>query len=261
MRRGLSRVELLVVMAILATLTGLLLPAVQSVRGAGLKLQSQNNLRQIVLAMHHYAADHGGALPNDSLGATSWSRLSRLLPYLEAKAKTFVSPADPTADPSSKTRCSYAANWQVFKDNAKPYLWGKPNLPATFADGTSTTILFAEHYSLCGTMPFTWLPTSPMHYGTLGYSAVFACDVGPVRRGLVSVASEPGKTFQVRPCPHAECGSLPRCDWTLAQTPHAGGMLVAMADGAVRTVAPTVSEQTYWAAVTPAGGEVLGADW
>jgi hypothetical protein len=38
-------------------------------------------------------------------------------------------------------------------------------------------------------------------------------------------------------------------------------MLVALADGSVRTLAPSMSEYTYWAAVTPAGGETLGTDW
>jgi len=38
-------------------------------------------------------------------------------------------------------------------------------------------------------------------------------------------------------------------------------MLVALADGSVRTIAPSISAVTFWAAVTPAGGEMLGADW
>jgi hypothetical protein len=38
-------------------------------------------------------------------------------------------------------------------------------------------------------------------------------------------------------------------------------MLVALADGSVRTVAPTVSPYTFWAACTPDGNESLGPDW
>jgi hypothetical protein len=38
-------------------------------------------------------------------------------------------------------------------------------------------------------------------------------------------------------------------------------LLVVLADGSVRTVNPNVSADTFWAAVTPAGGELLGADW
>jgi hypothetical protein len=38
-------------------------------------------------------------------------------------------------------------------------------------------------------------------------------------------------------------------------------MLVALMDGSVRTIAPHISEATYWAAVTPNGGEMLSRDW
>jgi hypothetical protein len=38
-------------------------------------------------------------------------------------------------------------------------------------------------------------------------------------------------------------------------------MVAGMADGSVRTLAPGMSGATWWAAVTPSGAEVLGADW
>jgi hypothetical protein len=38
-------------------------------------------------------------------------------------------------------------------------------------------------------------------------------------------------------------------------------MLVALADGSVRTISPTISEWTFWAACTPDGNEALGSDW
>ncbi len=66
--------------------------------------------------------------------------------------------------------------------------------------------------------------------------------------------SVPGKTFQVRP-------RLENADPSIPQTPHLAGLTVALFDGSVRTISPSVHESVFWAMVTPAGGEVLGSDW
>jgi len=64
----------------------LLLPAVQSARGAARRAQSMNNMKQIMLALHNYHATHGKFPPayatdEDGNPTVSWRVL--ILPYLE----------------------------------------------------------------------------------------------------------------------------------------------------------------------------------
>ena len=89
-RRGaFTLVELLVVIAIIGVLVSLLLPAVQYARESARRTRCQNNLRQMVLGLHHFAGCHGyfpsayeaaGTLPG-------WGWGSAILPYIEQQAR------------------------------------------------------------------------------------------------------------------------------------------------------------------------------
>jgi prepilin-type N-terminal cleavage/methylation domain-containing protein len=89
---GFTLVELLVVIAIIGVLIGLLLPAIQAAREAARRSSCQNNLSQLILAVHNYEMAHGvypagtmdgkGPILSQQSGYHhNW--ISRILPHIE----------------------------------------------------------------------------------------------------------------------------------------------------------------------------------
>ncbi len=91
MRRAFTIVELLVVIFIIGVLIALLLPAVQAAREAARRMSCSNNLKQIALAIHHYADSLGvlppGALVDSRPDGSLWTGYlgphARVLPFIE----------------------------------------------------------------------------------------------------------------------------------------------------------------------------------
>ena len=97
-RAAFTIVELLVVVAIIGVLIGLLLPAVQSARAAGRRMQCASNIRQVALGVITYADAHRGRFPSrthteDESRHLHW--IEQLAPFVESVDVIRLCPDDP----------------------------------------------------------------------------------------------------------------------------------------------------------------------
>jgi prepilin-type N-terminal cleavage/methylation domain-containing protein len=198
-----------------------------------------------------------------------------------ASIKTYICPSDPSIGGDGYTAnalnagslgggaerrpgaTSYAANGQVFAANFGANFVpgngggsGTARIPATFQDGTSNTIVFAEKYGDCGGN--TGSGTNGNNGGSLWYRNNFASTYGPYFNARAEAVPYPANTFLVQPNPFNDTS---KCLFYLPSTGHTGGMQVGLGDGSVRNVSPSISPATFWAASTPAAGDLLGSDW
>jgi len=181
--------------------------------------------------------------------------------------KTYQCPSDPSCpvnatDPRTGWGSgTYACNALVFANTNATWgladWWGSARIPATFQDGTSLTILFAEKYAQCGgsggSLTFhPWAPWTPSIFNNQfggnwgGWVGSPNAQAGPSLNSM----------FQIQPTPYTT-----NCAVERASTPHPGGMMVAMGDASIRSIAGSMSNRSYWYAATPSGSEVAGSDW
>lgn len=117
---GFTLVELLVVVAIIAVLVGLLLPAVQSARAAARRTECANNLRQVGLAMGQFCDAHRGRFPDTSHNESDDANLSwiyTIAPFMENVDAIRICPSDQKAADRLRLKLtSYAMNFYLVSE-------------------------------------------------------------------------------------------------------------------------------------------------
>jgi hypothetical protein len=180
----------------------------------------------------------------------------------------YLSPSDPTVTTGQASlgalwaETSYGYNFQVFGNGrmagSPDVMLGNPNTTniavwfgrtrlSHIQDGTSNTILFAEKLAQCG----QWL-------ASVDGASLWSCEFHQRRpgfaiNGAAANSTGPGSLFQVGAAPAT-------CDWNLASTVSRTGILVALCDGSVRSLAATLAPTIWWSALQPNDGGNLG-DW
>jgi len=270
-------VELLVVVAIIAALVGLLLPAVQAARESARRAQCQNNLRQLGIAMALHVDAHG-KYPIGCLGCQfklpaegetpaplkfiSWN--VQLLPYLEQTALWEAFDFEvPAYDPTNKK--VGAAVLDVFlcpsTVDSEPYSIDPTWRGTAFTDyggiygveGTGHNALPGEAQAIkensLGVMIYEQSVTPREVTDGLSKTASIA---GLVSRRQPDVVWINGNNIvaqnEVTPINgiglYDEIGS-----------PHPGGAMMTFCDGHVHFVAESVEQAVFLAMLTKAGGE------
>ena len=188
--------------------------------------------------------------------------------------KNYICPSDPTLGTQwsgNNAVSSYGYNGQVFIQAAAPSpgegtgTWGtQRRFPSYITDGTSNTLAYTEKEITQYGVPYTGqLPDQGMNYYP---------DWGPILFSSFEPSGQPGPNnappvaamFLIQPkmgCNATNQGTGGCAPGYQPATGHTGGIMVAMYDGSVRLVAQGTSPITWWAAITPQNGDLLGPDW
>jgi prepilin-type N-terminal cleavage/methylation domain-containing protein len=195
--------------------------------------------------------------------------------------KTFISPRDPS-NPLPIWRETNGGTWAMSNYGANHAIFGIPCGSNTvsntklvgISDGTSNTVGFAEQYARCGLgEPDTTSGASPNNYfhKLWAYRVNWRWERGPyfdtrlMSSGMAGTSQSDNSACTVIATSTAAVPqNVPRpdaCNPYFVQAMDAGGCLVSMMDGSVRSVSPNVTGTAWVRALWPRDGLVLDGSW
>jgi prepilin-type N-terminal cleavage/methylation domain-containing protein len=272
-RNGFTLTELLVVLAIIAILIALLLPATRNVRGTAERVQCQNNLKQLMLAFDSFASTSGPAplsstgypdapaehlFPRGCLGPGTIpeERLSwvvALLWYIGIEQHSLHQQFD--------LEKGYAGNLPAAQTRIKTLLC--PALKDGATGGAVTTYVAMSGIGRDAAEQ----PAGAAGNGFMGYDRPTSMTM--IKDGTSNTIALMETRFGLGPW--ARGGSSTLRGFDPADVPrhgdqrpfggHTGGMHAAMADGSVRFLSSSTDPKKLAAAITIDGGELVDVDW
>jgi Protein of unknown function (DUF1559) len=299
-RSGFTLSQLIILLALLALFLGFMLSALARVRKVAAQTQSQNNMKQILIGTINMADAQNGKLPA-GVDDMNFSVAAKVLPYIEENelyksidftksvddkvnaearkkvVRVFVNPADTIMNVNDWGATNYLFNAGTkasLKDNDGVfYQNSQVRFPAGIPDGTSNTIFIVETLKGDGNKRAVDVKRQHIAYRADALKELKAeagvedFKVGKHVAGDRCASWMDGRflqgTFNAGRQPNdmkpdVTCGGMggwsgPR---SLGDTVNVG-----LGDGSVRAVSIKISAETWKAAITPNGGEVLGSDW